>query len=219
MTTPPTAPEARRITPDCQPTYPCWLWNNVHNEWHHATLGMWTNCDPRKSYTFTHWHPEQPEPPAPLAGGTVLKPSTATAEVAAGCKEGRTVSPAPTTMEPKDIITDCQHDYQPWPAGGMRCTKCARVLVASPATGEREAELRAILHGVVTIFCASASSYLNGYSHDEAVDELLSALTPLLDRREGELAAKDAEIARLRAELKIWTDANNARICKTGKPT
>lgn len=52
-----------RITPENQPVFPCWLWNDFYKEWHRAVLGMWNETFPEKSYTFTYWSPDSPTAP------------------------------------------------------------------------------------------------------------------------------------------------------------
>lgn len=51
---------AHRITPECQPVFPCWLWHEGTWRWirhvafpHHDLLHN----------AYTHWHPDQPEAP------------------------------------------------------------------------------------------------------------------------------------------------------------
>lgn len=65
--TPPTPPEARRIAPDCQPVFPCWLYDNQWTYFIRGFNNSWLK-------QFIYWHPDQPtaptQPPAPLAGGT-----------------------------------------------------------------------------------------------------------------------------------------------------
>lgn len=52
-----------RITPDCQPVFPCWLWDAREQEWGRASFGP---CDiylGEMSSDYTHWHPDQPTAP------------------------------------------------------------------------------------------------------------------------------------------------------------
>jgi hypothetical protein len=62
--TPPPAPaeEARAITPESQPVFPCWLWRPNCSEgpyWFRAIFKPnWA-----RNGVFSHWHPDQPTPP------------------------------------------------------------------------------------------------------------------------------------------------------------
>lgn len=58
MTTP------RKITPEDQPIFPCWLWGSVGNHW--RRFERWrVNYTPQQGL-WTHWLPDQPDAPTEI---------------------------------------------------------------------------------------------------------------------------------------------------------
>jgi hypothetical protein len=54
---------ARKITPECQPVFPCWLWieSSIADD-------AWERCEVAPDYVryATHWHPDQATAPEPV---------------------------------------------------------------------------------------------------------------------------------------------------------
>lgn len=55
-----------RITPECQPVFPCWLWCKIVRPYNQIAYGWELHYKDPGCITdhFTHWHPGQPEAPA-----------------------------------------------------------------------------------------------------------------------------------------------------------
>jgi hypothetical protein len=58
----------QRITPECQPVFPCWLWDSQASKWFYVTHAGFRG--------MTHWHPDQPTAPEPVKEPTNLAHTT-----------------------------------------------------------------------------------------------------------------------------------------------
>jgi hypothetical protein len=52
----------QRITPECQPVFPCWMWDNSFTKWWRRDAFP----DAAPHGVYTHWHPDSPTAPEPV---------------------------------------------------------------------------------------------------------------------------------------------------------
>ena len=75
---------ARKITPQDPPQFPCWLWDEERNAWSRFHEQMWRDDPPTierlLKVEITHWHPDHPTAPASPPDATApSEPATAAA--------------------------------------------------------------------------------------------------------------------------------------------
>ena len=62
--------QVRRITPESQPVFPCWLWLPIaKHHWFRLSGGLALDIS---KVGFTHWHPDQPHAPTDIPGAALV---------------------------------------------------------------------------------------------------------------------------------------------------
>lgn len=151
---------AKPITKYEPPIIPCWLWYPL-NATPPSGWFRWTVSG--RTAEATYWHPDQPEPP------TEIPPS----RLDAPWSDPEDVGHLPSTEIPGQAASFWPDSF-PEPHAESHNVSDTNMPPPKAPAGLREAVERA-----VECFM-SPSSYLNGYSQQEAVEEILQAVAPFV---------------------------------------